>query len=302
MSEASSSRVRWNPEELEGLARAMASALALRPRITLLEALRGAQDQVLVPERRREIKAWSVVQGRLEDLLNAAQAAIAQGGSSAAESKPEGMASAAESTESPRSNGDDELPRPEVEVPASVGGSQPTVVAMGEAAGAGTVQGGVEMPRADMQAQQLDAGAMGAMLASVFETALLVALQSRRVEDAFAGMLARAAERSTEDRSPAARQEKDGARESQRVLLAGFDASIAKGIEEQLRGSFDVRRWAPSQGPQMLDTLTRMCSVVVMPDEADEEAGQAFSGRDLQVVRHSGNAQRLADRLSTLVC
>jgi hypothetical protein len=279
----------------------MASELALRPRITLLEALRVAQDQVLVPERRREIKAWSVVQGRLEDLLNAAQAAIAQSGSSAAESKPTGMASEAESTERPRSDGDVALPRAEVEMQASVGESQTGAVAMGKAAAAGTVQGGVEMPLADMQAKQIDAAAMGAMLASVFETALLVALQSRRVEDAFAGVMARAAERSTEDRSSANRQEKDSAREIQRVLLAGFDASIAKGIEEQLRGNFDVRRWAPNHGPQMLETLTRMCSVVVIPDEADEEAGQAFSGRDLQVLRHSGNTQRLAERLSMLV-
>lgn len=300
MSEPASSRVRWNPEELSDLARVMASELAARPRIRLLEALRTAQDKVLLPDRRREIKAWSVVQPRLESLLNEAQAALESSGRGAAATSGPVNTPAAAPADAAARNVIGEIEQTVIASAASVderiSAGEGLVAAAASVASSGSADGTPAVQR-----PQIDAAALGSMLANVFETSLLVALQSRHVEDAFASMIAKASARSVDERSLGSRHERDSAKSSQRVLLAGFDPSIAKGIEEQLRDSFDIRRWAPSQGPQMLDTLTRMCSVVVIPDEAEEETGQAFSGRDLQVVRHSGNTQRLAERLSTIL-
>ena len=85
------------------------------------------------------------------------------------------------------------------------------------------------------------------------------------------------------------------------VLPAGFPGQIGKGIESELRGQFDVRSWTPGQGPQMFDTLTRLCSVAVIPEEAEDEMSETLKQRDMQVLRHTGSPQRLVERLSTML-
>lgn len=69
------SRVRWNDEELGKLAAVMAPRLLAEPGLHPLEAVRAAQG-CLDPARRRELKAWSLVEGRLQPKLDEALAGL----------------------------------------------------------------------------------------------------------------------------------------------------------------------------------------------------------------------------------
>ena len=67
--EAKSSRVRWDEQELSRLANEMAPRLLADPGLHPLDAVRAAQE-CLAPDRRRELKAWSLVEGRLQPKLD----------------------------------------------------------------------------------------------------------------------------------------------------------------------------------------------------------------------------------------
>ena len=73
--EEKQSRVRWNDQELTQLAAVMALRLLAEPQLHLLDAVRVAQD-CLEPGRRRELKAWSLVEGRLQPKLDKALARL----------------------------------------------------------------------------------------------------------------------------------------------------------------------------------------------------------------------------------
>ena len=68
MEEKPSTRIRWDDDELSRLAAAMAPRLLAEPGLHPLEAVRAAQA-CLAPERRRELKAWSLVEPRLQPKL-----------------------------------------------------------------------------------------------------------------------------------------------------------------------------------------------------------------------------------------
>jgi hypothetical protein len=330
MSDASASRVRWDQDELTALAAEMAVVLKANPATGMLSALRTAQERVLQPDRQREIKAWSVVEGRLGALLRDAQAKSnagptelqSQGGGQAA---TDGVA-----TEAVIGDGTAEAQMPggahEVQIAGGAEGSAVEAAdhATHEASGAavaldaavdrqvpmGVPSGGTAMGKpSEAQAErepgpdpaQQAEGLLGAKLASVLEAALLVALQSPQVEDEFAKVLGRAMGRATAQNGVQEHAEQGTTKVMQRVLLAGFPGQMAKGIESELREHFDVRSWTPGQSAQVFDTLTRMCSVAVIPEEAEDEMGDVLKKRDMQVVRHTGSAKRLAERLSTLM-
>ena len=73
--EEKQSRVRWDDQELSRLATVMAPRLLADPQLHPLDAVRAAQD-CLEPHRRRELKAWSLVEGRLQPKLDEAMARL----------------------------------------------------------------------------------------------------------------------------------------------------------------------------------------------------------------------------------
>jgi hypothetical protein len=346
MSEAGS-RVRWSPEELAKLANAMAIEMYGKPKLSVLSALRSAQDAVLPEDRRREVKAWSVVQPRLEALLVAAQdrvnagvqttagvnQAVTIGGSDgeqigpdknfnssgknfgenpvsrAAEPGEDGQLDTGCTYEGAGSAEEDKAAPASAHAPAAVTmevatGSTPSESRMDFA----TAEPEVTTTPAARERQTEDgkpamnANAMGGAMAEMMESALLVALQSPQVEAAFAQMMGRAMARASGESNSGAQPKDDQAkRTTHRILVAGFPTQARKGIEDQLRSMFDVRCWNPPQGGQMLETLTRMCSVAVIPEDAEDEMSDELRGRSMQVVRHAGSAQRLAERLTTLL-
>lgn len=330
MTDATASRVRWDQDELTSLAAEMAEVLRSKPSTPLLSALRTAQERVLKPERQREIKAWSVVEGRLGALLRDAQEGHDAGKTSSKGSESGQAATDGRATEAVRGEETADAPAPggahEVQCAGGAEGSaveaadHATPQASGAAVGcdAGVDRqvpmdapsGGIAMDKPSgaqaeqghgpKEAQQAE-GLLGAKLASVLEAALLVALQSPQVEEAFAKVLGRAMGRAAGQNGAQVQSETESARAVQRVLLAGFPGQMARGIESELREHFDVRSWTPGQSAQVFDTLTRLCSVAVIPEEAEDEMGDVLKKRDLQVVRHTGSPQRLVERLSTLM-
>ena len=73
--EEKQSRVRWDDQELSRLAAVMAPRLLADPGLHPLDAVRAAQE-CLEPGRRRELKAWSLVEGRLQPKLEEALAGL----------------------------------------------------------------------------------------------------------------------------------------------------------------------------------------------------------------------------------
>lgn len=313
--EEASSRVRWNPEELWALAASMARVLDARPGITLLSALKAAQDEVLPADRRREIKAWSVVQGRLEDLLLQAKGALQQARLAGSNAQTPG---AVQEPDAARQGGEGaEIQAHQVDKTAesaaerALDGSAPparNAGVTGEGGSGGGIEGVKSATGQRPEAQQvqrlegLNPAELGALFAQALESALVVALQSPAVEDAFAKVVGRAVARAVDERGQeASRQSSEANRGDQRVLLAGFPAQMAKGLEDELRSKFDVRKWSPAQGMQVFETLTKLCNVAVIPEDSDDEIGDVLKGRALTVLRHEGSTARLADRLSTLM-
>ena len=324
MSDEKLSRTRWKPKELRDVAEAMAQLLADEPGLHPLKAARRAQERVIAPDRQRDLKAWSVLEPQIGELLAEAQAAVQAQRAAIKDANiatdPAASAPAAETLASAVSTADgseaqavaaDAVAGADSAVDSKTAGTQclPAVEANGRP------QDRQQHPTDEQSSKPLQQqprehrslanthteGELGAMLAVSMESALLVALQSSAVEDALTSVFGRAFKRSMDEQDTGELRETEAGRiPDRRVLLAGFPVQMAKGIEDALRTSFDVRRWMPNQGPQMLETLTRLCSIAVIPEEAEDEMGEAFSGRDLQVVRHQGSPARLAERLSEL--
>jgi hypothetical protein len=84
------------------------------------------------------------------------------------------------------------------------------------------------------------------------------------------------------------------------VLLAGFPEPQQKALVDALSESFEVRSWKPVNGPQLFQTLARLCKVVVFPEDADDEVDAGLKDMDVRVIRHAGNTSRLIERIEEL--
>lgn len=85
------------------------------------------------------------------------------------------------------------------------------------------------------------------------------------------------------------------------VLIAGFPSVLARAMQQAL-ADVDSHIWTPSQVTPSFHALASQCTVAVIPEEADDEFESNLRQRyRLQVVRHSGNPQRLPERLMSLM-
>lgn len=368
MEEVKSSRVRWNDEELGQLAAVMAPRLLAEPGLHPLEAVRAAQE-CLDPARRRELKAWSLVEGRLQPKLDEALAGLRGGSSSpmadGRQLRPsEPKASALDSVDPADAQPSEGAPMPVAAAPetgsAEASGAnasseaqpgppghggeataaQRDVQDLGHSAGlfddpvapaapasaeaatdgrhaddgetnaapAGEPSGRSAPAAAPPSAAKHDKTAATPAIVTLeppqIEAALLAALQSSAVEDALVELFARTMSKALGQASagephpasaPAARPAM-----AQRVLLAGFPEAQQKVLTEALGARFDVRSWKPTNGPQLFETLVKLCKVVVFPEDADDDAEADLKARDVRVIRHAGNASRLIERLEAL--
>lgn len=293
-------RVRWNDDERETVAGAMAQALTQAPGTPMLEAVR--QGQLALPEgRRRDLKAWSVVQAVLQDKLDAALARL-----KAAE-PADHFVQANESVEAGQAHPEAPLPsKGEADLSAPVAhrvedkGAPPESNLAPAPAGAPQPNNAASGPT---QFATVSAGSPQVALA--LEAAMLAALQSPAVADAlvevFGRAMAKAFSRMSGEGRPQVEEAVSPPRREQRVLLAGFPTPQVKSLEDVLRRSFDVRVWRPGQGPQLFETLAGMCSVAVIPEASGEDVDEALRRFQLQILRHEGSAERLAERLEEAV-
>lgn len=131
-----------------------------------------------------------------------------------------------------------------------------------------------------------------AALHSSAEANALVELFSKSMAEAFSRM----SERGSQPQGPVAPRSTNA-----RVLLAGFAPNVAKGLEDSIRALCDVRSWRPAQGPQLFETLAKMCNVAVIPDEMDDEVDSDLRSRNLLVIRHGGSSAKLLERLESVL-
>lgn len=271
-------RIRWSDGERAQLAQAMASCLAADPELSLLAAARQAQEACLPAERHREFKAWSIVQPLLQDKLEEAQRRHLVGEGLAPCDVRAGVVS------------DEQAELGEVD-------NSRTVLSKPE----GMAQRAPESSECSQITPPASLAPFGPEAVAKIEAAFLAALQSPALEDAISDLFARSLTRAVaRENSGSTLTDAEPVRQAPRVLLAGFAQSLTRGLEEGLRPLFDVRSWRPNQSPQLLDTLVGMCSVAVIPEEADDEMSDALRQRDLLVIRHEGSPARLIDRLSSV--
>lgn len=341
--EEKQSRIRWNDEELQRLAAAMAPCLLADPRLHPLDAVRVAQE-CLDPARRRELKAWSLVEGRLQPRLDEALAALRErssrpqdglptssthepGGDAEAE-RPDGQrvprgdgeladraeAAAAEpsgdagamAVEQPQA---DERPEPGDDAADGRDASPaPASDAASDAAAEGSAEDRLDAVPPAAGASKRDEPARVPAVPDVeplrIEAALVAALQSPAVEDAlvelFARTMSKALLRASAGEPGAAAAPVPRPAAERRVLLAGFADGQQRSLADALGGTFEVRTWKPANGPQLFETLVRLCRIVVFPEDADDEADAGLKALGVQVLRHDGNAGRLAERIAAL--
>jgi hypothetical protein len=139
----------------------------------------------------------------------------------------------------------------------------------------------------------------------VIEAALVAALQSPAVEEALVDLFARTMSKallraSTGGDGRAVPAHPPRPPSAQRVLLAGFPEPQQKALVDALSASFEVRSWKPVNGPQLFQTLARLCKVVVFPEDADDEVDAGLKDMDVRVIRHAGNTSRLIERIEEL--
>ncbi|WP_157264293.1 hypothetical protein [Azohydromonas aeria] len=343
-----SSRIRWDDQELARLAAVMAPRLLADPALQPLDAARAAQDVALEPHRRRELKAWSMLEARLQPRLEAALARLraqpslpevdapaGDGAAAAAAPRHEAATVACEMAfavaGTPAIEAD--APTPDLfGAPADAGG-KPSLNAA--PAPAPAFLGRIELldeeddeaPQARTRAPVEDAqssflpvrheprpAAARAAAAGLdplrLEAALVAALQSPAVEavlvELFTRTLAQAVARvgiapvQAAEEAPARAVVNGAGGGGQRVLLAGFPEAQQRALSEALGGRFEVRAWRPAQGPQLFETLARLCGVVVVPEDADDSVDADLKHLDVRVVRHAGQASRLAERIGAL--
>jgi hypothetical protein len=369
--EEKQSRVRWDDQELSRLAAVMAPRLLADPQLHPLDAVRAAQA-CLEPHRRRELKAWSLVEGRLQPKLDEAMARLrALPAPSAADDgpgQPGGVASlVGESVDVPDALS---LPAKPLEAVAAVpdaASGNAEALTSDEASG-GVQAGSGEADVAEQQAMAQDCGpsldlfgtptatpnpALANAVASqplaerakvkaaaasgsssvaesaagtaapgkrdepvpaaaavtvdplVIEAALVAALQSPAVEEALVELFARTMSKALlrasaggDGRAAPAHPPRQPS--APRVLLAGFPEPQQKALVEALSASFEVRSWKPANGPQLFQTLAKLCKIVVFPEDADEEVDAGLKDMDVRVIRHAGNTSRLIERIEEL--
>jgi hypothetical protein len=332
--EDKTSRVRWSDDELGRLATVMAPRLLADPDLHPLDAVRAAQA-CLEPGRRRELKAWSLVEGRLQPKLDEALARLrappsqpAAGGGPPQTDRPETAVAVSEETGGvsadalPSSDETDEGAQPQggEGVAAELDAAAPSSWSLGLFDDQAAANASMSAPRLDEPSLARRAAAKAppartgkpseqapraaaTLDAAAIEAVLLAALQSPAVEEALVELFARTMAKALlrtgtgEARPLPAQPLKAPAR---RVLLAGFPEPTQKALMEALGESFDVRTWKPTNGPQLFQTLARLCRVVVFPEDADEEVDASLKDMDVRVIRHAGNAGRLIERLGEL--
>lgn len=159
-------------------------------------------------------------------------------------------------------------------------------------------------PTATGQGESPSTPALVALDPLQIEATFLAALQSSVVESAlvklFARTLSKALAQASAGQLHPASAPSPRPSAAQRVLLAGFPEAQQKALAQALGTRFDVRTWKPSSGPQLLETLVRMCGTVVFPEDADDEAEASLRDRNVRVIRHAGNASRLIERIEEL--
>jgi hypothetical protein len=298
---ASSSRIRWDNQELDQVAARMHQLLAADPQLGPLEAVRRAQA-CLPAERQRDIKTWALMQARLQPKLDALDAQVASepGLSAATLTEPaiparhevaEGVVGVPLSTELPAMRVDEAV---EAGVPALDAQAEAvTAAAHAPAVAAAPVAPPQVVPGLSPDTLMAEAAFVAALRSPAVESAL-VEVFGRAMSKAFARLSERgAAADEPETATPKHAQS--------RALLAGFAAPMAKGLEEGIHSLCEVRVWRPNQGPQLFETLAKVCNVAVVPDEMDDEVVSDLRARNLIVIRHSGSAAKLYDRLEQVL-
>ena len=330
--EEKQSRVRWDDQELSRLAAIMAPRLLADPGLHPLDAVRAAQE-CLEPTRRRELKAWSLVEGRLQPKLEEAlaglrglppqpvaapQADIAEAGAlgpadqvgEAVETHGIDGAIAEPGTAPAAGQGFDLFgDQPALQASVSVSASAKSGAGESEAtatpvhAPSGNVECAAKAPPATGHGKPMHTAASVTADPARIEAALIVALQSPVVEEALVELFARTMTKAllrvgAGDSRPVGYPVRPPA--AQRVLLAGFPEAQQKALTEALGTSFDVRSWKPTNGPQLFEALARLCKTVVFPEDADDEVDAGLKDMDVRVIRHAGNASRLIERIEEL--
>jgi hypothetical protein len=368
--EEKQSRVRWDDEELSRLAAVMAPRLLADPQLHSLDAVRAAQA-CLEPHRRRELKAWSLVEGRLQPKLDEAMARlrtlpappaaddepVQPGGVASLVGEPAdvsgalslpampleavaaapdaasanaealtfdeasggvqtrgGEADVAEPAAAPESGHSLDLfgsptatPDP---APANAVASQPLAerakVKAPAASGSSSVaESAAGAPAPGKRDEPVPAAAAVTVDPLVIEAALVAALQSPVVEEALVELFARTMSKALlrasaggDGRAAPAHPLRQPS--APRVLLAGFPEPQQKALADALSASFEVRSWKPANGPQLFQTLVKLCKIVVFPEDADEEVDAGLKDMDVRVIRHAGNTSRLIERIEEL--
>jgi hypothetical protein len=368
--EEKQSRVRWDDQELSRLAAVMAPRLLADPQLHPLDAVRAAQG-CLEPHRRRELKAWSLVEGRLQPKLDEAMARLrapsALPPADEGRLQPGGVAplavepadvpdapslpsmpwetvaaapdadsahtdastshEASDEVQARSSEADVAEPAPAQEprhsldlfgtptaphdaAPVNAAAAQPLPERMElkapTASGAsGAVESAARAPAPGQRDESVPAAAPVTVDPLVIEAALVAALQSPAVEEALVELFARTMSKALLRAStggdvravPAHLPRQPSAR---RVLLAGFPEPQQKALMDALSASFEVRSWKPSNGPQLFETLAKLCKIVVFPEDADDEVDARLKDMDVRVIRHAGNTNRLIERIEEL--
>ena len=368
--EEKQSRVRWDEQELSRLAAVMAPRLLADPQLHPLNAVRAAQD-CLEPHRRRELKAWSLVEGRLQPKLDEAIARLralsslpAAGDGSlqsdgatplviepvdvpdapllpampleALAAIPDVSSANSDAATSDEATDDIQARSGEADVaepataqepghsldlfgtptaphdtaPANAVATQPLAEraearAPAASGSRGVVESVAEASAPGQRSEPVPAAAPVTVDPLVIEAALVAALQSPAVEEAlvdlFARTMSKALVRATtggDGRAVPAHVPRQPS--AQRVLLAGFPEPQQKALVDALSPSFEVRSWKPVNGPQLFQTLARLCKVVVFPEDADDEVDAGLKDMDVRVIRHAGNTSRLIERIEEL--
>lgn len=262
MDEAQDVRTRWNPEELKKVAAQMVVLQTANPKLGDLDAVREAQS-VLKEDRQREIKQWTAVK-RLDPFLAQFRA-----------EPPQAPAGASALNE------------------ASNPGSGAGVDAAAQAA-------------AQPLVQEIRQVIVSEVDPAMTEAAFIAALESPAVEKTLVALFSRALEQAVANNKagiPAPKKEEVQAAQLPaefKVLLAGFEGNEQKQLQAALGDAYETRTWKANQGTPMFKTLSKICSVAVIPDSMPEEMDEELKSLNMQVVRHSGSANRLVERLAEL--
>lgn len=299
-------RTRWSVDELEMVAGAVAKLRAANPVLTLLDAVREAQN-VLPEDRRREIKQWAAVK-RLEPILERLEAEKAAGVQPQAAGGAAGAAGASGApglADKPADDPDQaagsadasapaDSPTPALPIPST------DLALLDDSAIAETPSArGPREPQAGESGEVASAFDPRAV-----EEALLTALKSPAIEAALTELLARILASVLPKGVPAgplvAASSASKGSDFVKVLVAGFAETEQRLLQSTLSPLFDVRVWRQTQGPQVFAASAKLCDIAVVPEGVDDEVEETLRGMDVKVVRHEGNPDRLLERVSEM--